>query len=220
MKPVAVILSGCGVQDGSEVHESVLALLALSQQGAEYICIAPNIPQTQVVNHFSHTTDTNATRNCLEESARIGRSATKDIAEVNPEDFSALIVPGGFGAALNLSNFGIAGAACVVNPLVEHFIKTMIKAGKPAGFICVAPHMISKLYGPGVKHTIGDNPDYIQRIADMGGLPVSCSPEKCVVDIAHKVVSTPAYMVGKNIAEIAIGIEVLVKEILNMISNG
>src|SRR3990167_8193077 len=112
MKKIGVILSGCGVKDGSEIHESVLTLLALTQAGARYQCLAPNIEQTQVVNHLTGQVVPEK-RNVLVEAARIARGDILDLAKANPSEFDAAIFPGGFGAALNLCDFGKQGENCV-----------------------------------------------------------------------------------------------------------
>ena len=114
-KKIAVILSGCGVYDGAEVHESVITLLRLDQRGAQVQCFAPDIPQLHVVNHLTGE-EMPESRNVLVESARIARGEVKDIKQANAEEFDALIVPGGFGAAKNLSAFDVKGAECSVNP--------------------------------------------------------------------------------------------------------
>ncbi|MFA6041031.1 MAG: isoprenoid biosynthesis glyoxalase ElbB [Methylophilus sp.] len=196
MKKIAVILSGCGRDDGSEIHESVLTLLALDKAGVRYQCLAPNINQQRVMNHYTNEASPEI-RNVLVESARIARGEIKPLEEANPDDYDAAILPGGFGTALNLSNFATQGAECEVIPSVKRFIQGLAKAGKPVGFICIAPVMVSNIYGPGVKHTIGCDAATADLINAMGGLHQNCFVEDCVVDSQHKVVSTPAYMLAK-----------------------
>ena len=116
-KKIAVILSGCGVYDGAEIHESVITLLRLDQRGAQVECFAPDVAQLHVINHLPGE-EMPESRNVLVESARIARGAVKDIGQANAADFDALIVPGGFGAAKNLSNFAVEGAGCSINPQV------------------------------------------------------------------------------------------------------
>jgi len=216
MKKIAVILSGCGVFDGSEIHEAVCTLLALDQAGAQYHCLAPNIPQRKVVNHLTGETK-NETRNALEEAGRIARGAIQDIQQAAVSNFDAAIYPGGHGAALNLSNFGEKGADMVMNPAVLKFAQAMKTAGKPQGFICIAPTMISAIYGPGIEHTIGHDQATQSAIEKMGGKHITCSVTNAVVDRQHKVVSTPAYMLAHRISEVYTGISQLVKDILTMI---
>lgn len=113
-KKVAMILSGCGVYDGSEIHETVLTLLRLSQQGAQVQCFAPDKPQMHVLNHLNGE-EMNEQRNVLVESARITRGEVKDVRELKASDFDALILPGGFGVAKNLSDFAVKGSDCTVD---------------------------------------------------------------------------------------------------------
>lgn len=214
MKKVAVVLSGCGKMDGSEIDETVLTLLALDRAGVAYQCIAPNIPQKTVINHITGKEEPNTTRNVLVESARIARGSIIDIKHANPADYAAVIFPGGFGAAANLSNFSDKGADCELQPDVLAFAQAMAKAGKPSGYICIAPTMISKIYGPGVQLTIGNDVGTANAINKMGGTHVACSAQEFVVDKKHKVVSTPAYMLAKSIGDAATGIEGLVKEVV------
>jgi|SRR3990167_4396272 len=217
MKKIAVILSGCGVFDGSEIHEAVCTLLAIDLENAEYICFAPNISQTRVVNHLTQQ-PVNQQRNVLEESARIARGKIQDIKNANAHDFDAAIYPGGHGAALNLSNFGTKNADMSVNADVLTFARAMKNAKKPQGFICIAPTMISAIYGPGILQTIGCDASTTAAIEKMGGKHVECTVLKVVVDKEHCVVSTPAYMLATRISEVFLGVSQLVKDILKCTS--
>ncbi|MGM8892196.1 isoprenoid biosynthesis glyoxalase ElbB, partial [Psychrobacter sp. 1Y1] len=116
MKKVAVLLSGSGVYDGTELHESVLALLEITKAGASYQCFAPNIPQYHVVNHLTGEVQEGESRNVLVESARIARGEIKAVDELNINEFDALVIPGGFGAAKNLCDFAVTGAEHSVEP--------------------------------------------------------------------------------------------------------
>lgn len=214
-KKVAVILSGCGVYDGAEIHESVLTLLRLDQRGAEVQCFAPDIPQHHVVNHLTGE-ETQETRNVLVESARIARGAIKDIREADVNEFDALIVPGGFGAAKNLSDLAIQGAACRVESQLLTLAEAFAVAGKPVGLICISPALAAKIYGPGVTCTIGNDPDTAAAITKMGGLHEECEVTEIVEDTARKLVTTPAYMVAKSISEAAAGINKLVDRVLEL----
>jgi len=210
---VAVILSGCGVFDGSEIHESVITLLCLARAGMSYQCMAPNITQTKVINHFTRE-ESAEMRNVLVEAARIARGDIIDLEHANPNDYCAAIFPGGFGAATNLSNFASTGSDCVVEPTVLHFAQAMASAKKPMGFICIAPHLIPKIYGTAIELTVGTDQGTAQHINQMGGVHVDCGVNEIVVDETHHVVSTPAYMLAQNPAQVASGIEKLVDEIL------
>lgn len=216
MKKVAVILSGCGRDDGSEIHESVLTLLALDEAGAEACCLAPDIAQHQVIDAYHNKVMTEQ-RNVLVESARIARGVIQPLETANHDDYDAAILPGGFGAALNLSDFATQGQACAVLPCLTQFIQALAKAGKPVGFICIAPALISKIYGPGVTHTIGTDIQTAEAITAMGGIHQICAVDACVIDKQHKVVSTPAYMLAHSIKEAAAGIKQLVTAVLNLI---
>lgn len=216
-KPVAVVLSGCGVFDGSEIHESVCVLLALDRADVAYQCVAPNVSQAQVINHLSQQPVTEV-RNALHEAARIARGDIKDIATVSAEDFSAAIYPGGFGAASTLSTFVEDGAGCEVQPDVLKFAQAMAGLGKPQGFICIAPAMISKIYGPDIQQTIGNDHDTAAMIGAMGGQHVDCGVRDVIIDERANVVSTPAYMLAERISEVADGVSELVTQVLDRIS--
>ncbi len=214
---VAVVLSGCGVFDGSEIHESVLTLLALSCAGVTYQCMAPNMAQTQVVNHLTGQIAEGESRNVLIEAARIARGDIIDIANADSHDYAAVFFPGGFGAAKNLSDFAFKGSACELQPDVLRFAKAMAAAHKPACYICIAPTLIPRIYGAGVKLTIGNDQDTAQTIEAMGGEHIDCPVQECVIDAGHKLVSTPAYMLAQNLAEAAAGIEAAVVATLAML---
>ncbi|AFJ59089.1 MULTISPECIES: isoprenoid biosynthesis glyoxalase ElbB [unclassified Pseudomonas] len=214
-KKIAVILSGCGVYDGAEIHESVITLLRLDQRGAQVECFAPDVAQLHVINHLTGE-EMPESRNVLVESARIARGAVKDIGQANAADFDALIVPGGFGAAKNLSNFAVEGAGCSINPQVLALAEAFAEAGKPVGLICISPALAAKIYGPGVTCTIGNDADTAAVLDKMGATHLECSVEDIVEDQARKLVSTPAYMLGKNISEVASGINKLVDRVLEL----
>ena len=214
-KKIAVIVSGCGVYDGAEIHESVITLLRLDQRGAQVECFAPDVAQLHVINHLTGE-EMPESRNVLVESARIARGAVKDIGQANAADFDALIVPGGFGAAKNLSNFAVEGAGCSINPQVLALAEAFAEAGKPVGLICISPALAAKIYGPGVTCTIGNDADTAAALDKMGATHVECTVEDIVEDPARKLVSTPAYMLGKNISEVASGINKLVDRVLEL----
>lgn len=214
-KKVAVILSGCGVYDGSEIYESVLTLLRLDQRGAQVQCFAPNIPQMHVIDHYRGE-EMQESRNVLVEAARLARGNIKDVREGQVEDFDALILPGGFGAAKNLSDFAVSGANCTVQPDVLAFAQAFAQAGKPVGLICIAPALAARIYGPGVVCTIGNDPDTAAALTRMGAQHESCAVDEIVVDPQRKLVTTPAYMLAKSISETASGINKLVDRVLEL----
>ena len=214
-KKVAVILSGCGVYDGAEIHESVITLLRLDQRGAKVQCFAPDIAQLHVINHLTGE-QMPETRNVLVESARIARGEIKDVREARVEDFDALIVPGGFGAAKNLSSFATEGAACTVQADVLRLAEAFAEAGKPIGLMCISPAIAAKIYGPGVICTIGTDAETAAAVTKMGGAHEECEVSEIVEDKARKLVSTPAYMLATSISEAASGINKMVDRVLEL----
>ncbi|MDP7037470.1 MAG: isoprenoid biosynthesis glyoxalase ElbB [Candidatus Marinimicrobia bacterium] len=219
MTRVGVVLSGCGVNDGSEIHESVITMLALDRAGADIVFMAPNIDQLHVINHYTGS-EMDESRNVLMESARIARGKIRDMAEVHASDVDALIFPGGFGVAKNLCDYAMAGTDCSVNPDVKRLATDVHKAEKPIGIICIAPAMFAKIMqgtGDSVEMTIGTDEQTSSDINSMGSNHITCSVEDIVIDKKNKVVSTPAYMLDQRISEVAEGIEKLVKEVLMMV---
>lgn len=215
MTKVAVVLSGCGVFDGTEIHEGVLTLLALDRAGAKYQCFAPDIEQLHAVNHLTGEVAEGESRNVLVESARIARGDVKDVAAARAGEFDALIFPGGFGAAKNLSDFAVKGADCTVQADVERFAREMAEARKPVGYACIAPAMVPRIHGD-ARVTIGSDAGTAGAIEGMGGVHVECPVQEFIVDETNRVVSTPAYMLAESIGEAAEGIEKLVHEVLRM----
>ena len=215
MKKVAIILSGCGVNDGSEIHEAVLCLLHLAKLGASYQCFAPDKPQ-QTINHLTGKPDASAQRNVLTEAARIARGEIKPLTELKVSDFDALLLPGGFGVATHLSDFASQGADMQLDPQVLAACQSFAKARKPAGYCCIAPILMPRIYPAGVKGTIGTDAGTADAFTAMGGEHIGCAVTDVVEDARYQVISTPAYMLAKNIAEADIGIGKLVKRLLEM----
>lgn len=220
MSKVAVLLSGCGFLDGAEIHESVLTLLALNRAGIDYQCIAPNIPQMHVVSHLTSEPIDGETRQVLVEAARIARGEIIDLATAKVSDFDGVILPGGFGAAKNYCDYAVQGDACQINPLVKSFLVEMVKAKKPVGAICISPVILARALADQNIHpklTIGTDPATAKSIEKFGSKHVNCPTNDCVVDEMHLIVSTPAYMTGENIAEVAAGIDRLVEELAKLL---
>ena len=218
MKKIGVLLSGCGVYDGSEIHEAVITLLAIDRVGAEAVCMAPDMGQVQVVNHFSGQTEEREGRNVLVEAARIARGKIVDIATVQIHEIDALVLPGGYGAAKNLSDFATKGAACSVHPEVVRLVRAMVDAGKPVAGICIAPAVLARILGDRrPRLTIGNDADTAAALAVMGCEHVNCGAEEVVVDEKNKLVSTPAYMLAAGIAEAAVGIDKAIQTLLALI---
>ena len=219
MKPrVGVVLSGCGVYDGAEIHESVLTLLALDRAGAEAVCLAPDVAQWHVVNHLTGQPAAGESRNVLVEAARIARGKVRSLSGFDAAVLDALVLPGGFGAAKNLCDFAFRGADCEVHPDVARVVRAVHASGKPVGAVCIAPVILARLLGgEKPKLTIGTDPGTAAAIGKMGGEHVSCGGGGAVVDAERRLVTTPAYMLDSPISEVSAGIEKLVGELLSMV---
>ncbi|MDW1763396.1 isoprenoid biosynthesis glyoxalase ElbB [Vibrio sp. 1069] len=215
MKKVAVILSGSGVYDGSEIHEAVLALYAIEKAGATWHCFAPNIDQLHVINHLTGD-EMDETRNVLIESARIARGNIDDVAKLNVDEYDALLLPGGFGAAKNLTDFAVSGAECSINTHVAQACRAFANAKKPAGYLCISPVIIPMIYEQGVKGTVGNDEAVSIAFNQMGGEHTTCPVEDIVFDEKHLILSTPAYMLAENISQAASGIEKLVSKLIKI----
>ena len=193
-------------------------MLTLDKAGVEYQCMAPDVDQMHVVNHLTGEVSEGESRNVLVEAARIARMKIIDIAQANPNDYDAVILPGGYGAAKNLSDFAVKGAASSVQQDVLQFTRQFAATGKPMGFVCIAPAMIPHIYGADAKLTIGSDKDTAAAITEMGGIHINCPVKEFIVDEERKIVSTPAYMLDVRISEAAAGIEKLVNKVLEMIN--
>ena len=214
-KKVAIILSGCGVFDGAEINETVLTALSLDQLGAQVEYFAPDINQHHVLNHLTGE-EMPEQRNVLVESARITRGKSRDIRELKAADFDAVILPGGFGVAKNLSDFAFKGADCTVQEDTLQAILQFKSARKPVGLICISPALSAKIFGEGVHCTIGNDADTAAAITQMGGVHQDCAVGGIVVDEKNRLVTTPAYMLAQSISEAAKGIHKLVEQVLAM----
>ncbi len=215
-KKVAVLLSGCGVYDGSEIYEAVLTLLRLDQSGAEYQCVAPNGDMMHVINH-TNGEEMSEARNIMVEASRLARGDIADLATVNVDDFDAVIVPGGFGAAKNLCDFAVKGSDMSVRKDVLSFIQSFHQAEKPAGLMCIAPVMVPQIFGGGAVCTIGTDPNVSEEIKTMGGEHQDRGVDDVCIDEANKLVTTPAYMLATGINEASRGVFTLVDKVLGMI---
>ena len=208
-KQVAVILAGCGVYDGSEIYETTLTLLRLDQLGIGYHCFAPNIEQHHVVNHLTQ-------RNVLQESARLARGEISPLEDLVADNFDAVFVPGGFGVAKNLSDFASASNNMQVLEALKESLVGFRQEAKPIGLMCISPVLVPRLLGDGIAVTVGNDPAVSGAISAMGGLHRSCVVEDIVVDLEHRVVTTPAYMLATRISEAATGIFKLVDRVAEM----
>jgi enhancing lycopene biosynthesis protein 2 len=220
MLKIGVVLSGCGFRDGAEIQEAIFTLYHLDNLNVEIICMAPNINQTKVVNHLTGET-LDETRNVLVESARISRGNIIDIKDAKISELDALIFPGGFGAAMNLSDFAFKGLDTTINTEVEYIIKEMNTLQKPLGFICISPVIGAKVLGSlnlktKPKLTIGNDPSTAQMINDMNSIHENVSVDNILIDEENKIVSTPAYMYDSKPSEVFKGIEKLVNQVIEM----
>ncbi|GAB2780364.1 isoprenoid biosynthesis glyoxalase ElbB [Halomonas shantousis] len=216
-KTVAVILSGCGVYDGSEIYETTLTLLRLDQRNISYRCFAPDIAQYHVVDHRTGEVAEGESRNALTEAARLARGEIDALDSLDPDAFDGVVLPGGFGAAKTLSDFAMAGAEMQVLPLLKEKLGAFRQAGKPIGLMCIAPVMVPRLFDEVVPVTVGQDAAVSGAISAMGGLHKSCAVDDIVVDREHKVVTTPAYMLAGRLSEAAAGIFKLVDRLDDMI---
>ncbi|WP_413205179.1 isoprenoid biosynthesis glyoxalase ElbB [Rhodospirillum sp. A1_3_36] len=214
----AVLLSGCGVFDGAEIHEAVLTLLAIDRQGAVYQCFAPDISQMHVIDHVTGE-PTGETRNVLTEAARIARGAIADLATFDPGDFDALILPGGFGAAKNLCTFAVDGPDCTVDPTVEAALTKARAFHLPIGALCIAPAVLARVLGTG-KLTIGSDKDAAAGIEAMGATHQEATHGEIVVDEGLRVVTSPCYMLDATISQIAEGADNTVAALMRMVQQG
>ncbi|MCS2610943.1 isoprenoid biosynthesis glyoxalase ElbB [Halomonas dongshanensis] len=217
-KRVAVILAGCGVFDGSEIYETTLTLLRLDQLGIEYRCFAPDIEQHHVIDHRTQEVSEGEVRNVLTESARLARGDVSALDELSADDFDAVFVPGGFGVAKNLSDFAEAGAEASVFEPLKTALAGFLTEGKPIGMMCIAPALVPRLLGEGIAVTVGNDPGVSGAISAMGGLHRSCGVDDIVVDLEHRVVTTPAYMLATRLSEAATGIFKLVDRVDEMMA--
>jgi enhancing lycopene biosynthesis protein 2 len=217
MKKIGVVLSGCGVFDGSEIHEATFTLLAIDRAGCQAVCMAPDVG-FPVTNHLTKEAS-GESRNILTESARIARGDIVDIAGVTAADLDAIVFPGGFGAAKNLCDFAMKGAAASINPEVARLLREMAAASKPIGAICIAPVVIAAVLGKQLAATvtIGNDSGTAAEIEKTGAKHEECPVHEIVVDRNNKIVSTPAYMLATRISQVADGIGRCVKEVVKLI---
>ena len=213
-KKVAVVLSGSGVFDGPEIHEATFTLYAIMKNGGKYEIFAPDVDQHHVINHITGE-EMNEKRSILIESARIARGAIKPLSDFEAGNFDAIIFPGGFGAAKNLSSFAFDGADFAINKEVEVAILGMVQTGKPIGALCISPVIIAKVLG-GVELTIGQDEETAKAIEEMGSVHKNTNHGEVIVDEAYKVATTPCYMLDASIMDIADGANNVVADVFKM----
>lgn len=227
MKKIGVILSGSGVYDGSEIHEAVSALIAIAQQGGEAVCYAPNISQYHVINHITGE-EMKENRNVLVESARIARGNIKDLAGFSVADVDAIVLPGGFGAAKNLSTWAFDGPSSTVNEVVKNAVLAVVKANKPIVTLCISPVVIAKaLEGSGVKAnlTVGTtasaSPYDIkatgEALESVGAVTTETAINEINFDAENKIISAPCYMMEANVAEVFANAQLAIKKLFSIL---
>jgi enhancing lycopene biosynthesis protein 2 len=216
-KKIGVLLSGCGVMDGSEIHEATLTLYFLDKQGAEIICMAPDKDQPEVMNHLT-SSPASEKRNMMVEAARIARGKIRDVKTVKAEELDGLIIPGGLGAAKNLCTFAKDGANCKVDEGVAALLKDLHRGKKPIGALCIAPSVIAAVFGPeySPEITIGSDPGTAAAMEKMGARHTNTKVDEIAVDSRNRIVTTPCYMLAQGIREVGDGAEKLVAKVLEM----
>jgi len=210
----AIVLSGCGVYDGAEIHEATLTMLAIAKKGGTYEIFAPDVRQHHVINHITGEV-MDEYRNVLVESARIARGKISALDSYNPADFDAFILPGGFGVAKNLCSYAFDGASCRVDNVVERALIDTHRAGKPIGALCISPVLIAKVISE-VDVTIGDDEATAMHIEEMGAVHIKTGNREVVVDTANRIVSNPCYMLDASIVDIAMGAENVINAIIDL----
>ncbi|MGE0077374.1 MAG: isoprenoid biosynthesis glyoxalase ElbB [Bacteroidales bacterium] len=214
-KKFAVILSGSGVFDGSEIHEAVMTLYAIALNNCSYQVFAPDMPQYHVINHTNGSV-MNETRNVLVESARISRGTIKPLSDFNAEFYDALIFPGGYGAAKNLSTWAFDNENCTVIDEVSRAIKEMHALHKPIGALCISPVLLAKVLG-NVTVTIGKDSSTAKAIENIGAKHQQTGHAQVVVDERNMLFTTPCYMLDATIVEIADGAKAIITEMLKWV---
>lgn len=213
---MAFVLSGCGVKDGTEIHEAVAALIALDRAGFRVLFTAPDAAQSATVDHATGKVS-GEPRNVLREAARIARGSIRPLSSIRVDDYDAVVFPGGFGAASNLSSFGRDGAGCSVTPEVRRLVEEALGAGRPIAAMCIAPVILARLV-PGARLTIGRDRATADAIRAMGAIHVDCSVDGVVVDEERRIVTTPAYMLADGPAEVFAGAEAMVRALSRLLA--
>ncbi len=225
---IGVLLSGCGVYDGSEIHESVFTLLAIEESGAEAVCFAPDKDQSHVVNHIDGSVEKGEKRNVLKEAARIARGNIKSINKTSIDDFDALVIPGGFGAAKNLNRWAFDGPDGDIDPAVKHLIIDMVGAKKPIVALCMGPTVIAKALqgsGIGTKLTVGTNreksPYDIKEISDgmesLGVMSVMKTIDEICYDEENRIITAPCYMMDASISQVRINTKQAIDKLVSIL---
>jgi enhancing lycopene biosynthesis protein 2 len=226
---IGVLLSGNGVYDGSEIHESVFTLLAIDENKGEAVCMAPNVEQHHVVNHITGD-EMDEKRNVLVEAARIARGAISDLAEVKASDLDALVIPGGFGAAKNLTKWAFSGPDGDIDPEVERIINEFVTAQKPIVGLCMGPTVIAKaLEGANLNErlTVGTtseaSPYEIAAISagmeKTGAVAEMKSIREISVDAKNRIITAPCYMMEASITDVRTNIKQAIDKLFDLLED-
>ena len=223
MGSLAVILSGCGSQDGSDVWEVSLLSYHLHRKGRSPVFFAPDLEQG-VVNHL--TKDASAEkRNVLRESARIAWGGIREIKELSGREVDGIILPGGGGAAKNLAD--LLGEPkndyLKSKPEVQRIIRETYRRRKPIAacglsVLLVASALRDILETP-LTLTIGKDPNLISQIEGMGAVHVLSRGKEVVMDSEHKLVTTAANLLKLEFDDLASSMENMVNGVLELTSS-
>jgi enhancing lycopene biosynthesis protein 2 len=212
----AIVLAGCGVKDGAEIHEAVMTLYAIEMNGGTYQLFAPNVMQHHVINHITGE-PMNESRNVLTEAARIARGKIKALTEYRAAEFDALIFPGGFGVAKNLCTYAFDGPNCHVDRVVEDAIRSTHRAGKPIGALCISPVLIARVLGE-VTVTVGNDPATAADIRTLGGTSVNRHHGEAEIDRKNLIVTAPCYMLDSTISDIARDADAVIRAVRELLA--
>ncbi len=210
-----VLLSGCGVFDGSEVQESVLTLLSLDEHSVAYDAFSLAKDQTEVVSHSNQAAQSDQVRNCLEESARITRGEVKPVSEIDVDSYAFLVIPGGFGVAKNFCDFAYKGAELSVNEDIETVLNAFYKAKKPIVCLCIAPVLLAKIF-PGCTVTLGQSSEMTEVVAALNAKAVLCESQDIVYDESFQFITSPAYMNEASISGVKDGVQKAIKKAVSL----
>lgn len=221
MSKVGVLLAGCGVQDGSEIYEAVLTILALEKGGASVMALAPDVPQAIIINHYTGDETRLQDRDILAESARIVRGKITSVTEVSAHDLDALILIGGYGAVQNLCSYATDGIDATVNGAANRLINEMHGLGKPIGSMCIASVVVAlalrnRENGSAPILSVGNDGKTVMALQKIGARHMETSVEQICIDSTNNLVSTPAFMLAKTPGEAEAGINKLVDQVLSM----
>ncbi len=209
---VGILLSGCGVYDGSEIQETISAMIALEELNIQYVGISVNKNQHHVINHLDGS-EMNETRNMMIESARIMRGNVVDIKTITPSDIDGLVIPGGFGNAKNLTTWAFNGADGEILPEVKLLLINLVNIGKPIAALCVSPILISLAFKDSTISptlTLGstnekspyDIHSFHIGIEKNGGKSLEKGINDLCIDENNRIICAPCYMQDASLLEI------------------